>query len=108
MHIRTTRNTVIAAAAFTVLSGLSTISTANIPELSIQSMRVSYADLNLNRAEDAQTLYTRLRRTAETVCEDTHRKSLREMIEQKECREIALDQAVREVGNANLAQIHQS
>ncbi len=108
MQIRTTRNTVIAAAAFTILSGLSTISTANIPEISIQSKSVNYADLNLNQAEDAQTLYTRLRRTAESVCEDTHRKSLREMNEQRECKEFALDQAVREVGNSQLNQIHQS
>lgn len=108
MHIRTTRNTVIAAATFAVLSGLSTIGTANIPEVSIQSRAVNYADLNLRKAEDAQALYTRLRRTAEAVCEDTHRKSLREMIEQRECKEIALDQAVREVGHAGLSSIHQS
>ncbi|MDJ0879881.1 MAG: UrcA family protein [Halieaceae bacterium] len=108
MQIRTTRNTVIAAAAFTILSGLSAVSTANLPEISIQSLPVNYADLNLNQAEDAQTLYTRLRRTAEIVCEDTRRKSLQEMNDQRECREFAIDQAVREVGNDTLSQIHQS
>lgn len=108
MKIRTTRNTVVAAAAFAILSGLSTLSTANVPEISIQSMRVNYADLNLAENEDAQTLYTRLRRTAEAVCTDTHRKSLREMNDQRECKEFALDQAVREVGNSALNDIHQS
>ncbi len=108
MHIRTTRNTVIAAATFAVLSGLSTIGNANIPEVSIQSKAVNYSDLNLRNAEDAQTLYTRLRRTANAVCEDTHRKSLREMIEQRECKKTALEQAVREVGHAGLSSIHQS
>ena len=108
MNIRTTRNTVIVAATFAVLSGISTLGTASIPEISIQSKQVNFADLNLNQAEDAQTLYTRLRRTAEAVCEDTHRKSLREMNEQRECKEFALDQAVREVGSATVESIHRS
>ncbi len=108
MNIRTTRNSVFAAATFAVLSGLSTLSTANIPEINIQSQAVNYADLNLTQAEDAQTLYTRLRRTAESVCDDTSRKSLREMNEARECKEFALDQAVREIGNATVSSIHQS
>jgi UrcA family protein len=108
MHIRTTRNSVITACVFSVLSGMSAVGTAHIPAVSIQSMRVSYADLNLNKADDAQTLYTRLRRTAENVCEDNRRKSLREMIDERECKTFALDKAVKDVGNQKLTTIHQS
>ena len=107
MHIRTTRNTVAAAVVFFALSGVSAIGTANLPELTIESVRVSYADLNLNKMEDAQTLYTRLRRTAENVCGDTRRKSLQEMVVERDCEERALDRAVNEVGNQRLISIHQ-
>jgi UrcA family protein len=107
MQIRTTRNTVIAAVVFSVLSGFSTIGTANLPELTIDSVRVSYADLNLSKMEDAEALYARLRRTAENVCEDTRRKSLNEMIDERECKERALDRAVQEVAHVQVTEIHQ-
>ena len=107
MHIHTTRNTVAAAAVFLALSGVSAIGTANIPELMIESVRVSYADLNLSKSEDAQTLYTRLRRTAENVCGDLRRKSLQEMVVERECEERALDRAINEVGSRQLTAIHQ-
>jgi UrcA family protein len=106
MQIRTSRNTVAAAAVFLALSGLSAIGTANIPELTIESERVSYADLNLNKSADAQTLYARLRRAAENVCGDLRRKSLQEMVVERECKESALERAVNEVGNRQLSDIH--
>jgi UrcA family protein len=108
MQLRTTRNTVIGAFTFTILSALSAVGTATIPEISIESMRVSYGDLNLTESEDAQTLYTRLRRTAENVCEDNRRKSLQEMVDERECKENALSRAVEQVGNAKLTDIHRS
>ena len=107
MQIRTTRNTLTAAVVFSVLSGFSALGTANIPELSIDSVRVSYADLNLSVTEDAETLYARLRRTAENVCQETRRKSLNEMIDERECTERALDKAVQEVAHVQLTAIHE-
>lgn len=107
MQIRTTRNTVAAAAVFLALSGISAIGTANIPELTIESVRVSYADLNLNNREDARTLYARLRNAAENVCDVYERQPVREMLDARDCRDHALDKAVREVGSKQLSAIHQ-
>lgn len=108
MQIRSTRNTLIGAFTFTILSGLSALGTATIPEVSIDSTRVSYADLNLSESGDAQTLYSRLRRAAANVCEDTHKKPLSELVDQRECTENALSKAVEKVGSDTLKDIHRS
>lgn len=107
MQIRTTRNTVAAAAIFLALSGLSAIGTANIPELTIESVRVSYADLDLSSSEGARTLYARLRNAAENVCDVYERQSVREMLDARDCRDHALDKAVQQVGSQQLLAIHQ-
>ena len=107
MKIYATRNTVAAAIIFTALSGITGISNANLSHVDIASIRVSYADLNLNQAEEAATLYGRLRRAAAQICDDFTRKSLNDMVVAKECKEFALDRAIQEVGNQQLTTIHQ-
>ena len=47
MIIKSTRNTVAAAMIFGVLSAASTITSAVLQEVDVESVRVSYADLDL-------------------------------------------------------------
>ena len=108
MKIYATRNTLAAAVAFTVLSGIAGIGNANLSEISVESIRVSYADLNLNRADEAETLYSRLRRAAGKVCSEKVKKPLATQRESELCEEMAIERAVEEVGNKQLTTIHQS
>ncbi len=103
MEIRTTRNTLVAAAVFAVLSGVSTLSHANLPSDSHESVRVSYSDLDLQKTEGQETLYERLRRAADDVCEEEYSR-----LEERECRANALDRAVEEVGNKAVTALHRS
>ena len=106
MKMYATRNTVAAALIFFVFSGIAGIGNANLSHIDIASIRVSYADLNLNQADEAATLYHRLRRAATQICDDLTRKSLNDMVAAKECKEYALDRAVQKVGNQQLMTIH--
>jgi UrcA family protein len=107
MKMYATRNTVAAAIVFALLSGVAGISNAKLSHIDIASIRVNFADLNLTSAEEAATLYDRLRRAATLLCDDLTRKSVNDMVAVKECKEIAIDRAVREVGNPQLTNIHQ-
>lgn len=107
MKMYATRNTVAAAVVFSVLSGLSSLSSANLSHIDIASVRVNFADLNLADTDAAATLYTRLRRAAAHVCDDFTRKSLNELVEAKECKEATLNRAIREVGSRQLTTLHQ-
>ena len=108
MKIHATRNTVAAAVVFTALSGVAGIGNANLSEITVESVRVSYADLNLNRAEGIETLYTRLKRAARRVCEDGGQRPLSAQNAEKDCEEATLGRAVKKVGSERLAAIHQS
>ncbi len=107
MIIRTTRNTVAAAVVFTALSGLSSLGNATLQEIELDSVKVSYADLNLNRSEGQQTLYQRLRGAADEICGEVQSKSAREVRQKRDCFNDALDKAVQEVGNPGLIALHQ-
>ncbi len=107
MIIKSTRNTVAAAMLFSVLSGVSTLGNAVLEEVDVKSVRVSYADLNLNKPEGQHALYQRLRGAARQVCGEVYSKAPREIQENRECREYALQKALREVGSPSVAAIHQ-
>ena len=106
MIIKTTKNSVAAAVIFTVLSGISSLGNANLQEVDVESLSVSYADLNLNEDAGTQTLYQRLRGAAGQVCGEVHSKAPREISDNRACFEAALDRAVRKVGNQNLLTMH--
>jgi len=106
MIIKSTRNSVVVAALFSVLSGISTFGTAALEAVDVKSVRVSFADLDLSREEGRQTLYQRLRGAADRVCEKPVSKAAREIREHRECYEDAMDKALREVGSRKLASLH--
>ena len=61
MIIKSTRNTVIVAVIFSVLSGVSTLGTAKLQDVELKSVRASYADHNSTRDKGQQALHTRLK-----------------------------------------------
>lgn len=55
------------------------------PDEATHSVRVSYADLDLTRAEGRETLDLRLRRASRAVCQVLNRRSLAEMYGARAC-----------------------
>lgn len=107
MIIRSTRKSVAAAVVFTALSGISGLGNANLQEVDIQSVRVSFADLNLANEEGQNTLYQRLRGAADEVCGEVQSKAAAEVRQKRECYEDALNRAIHDVGNEDLSSLHQ-
>ncbi|MEP5765228.1 MAG: UrcA family protein [Halieaceae bacterium] len=108
MQIKSTRNTLAIALAFTTLSGLSTMGNANLQAVDVKSVQVSYADLNLARQEGQHTLYMRLRGAADAVCGEVQSRAAAEVREKRECFQNALNRALKEVGSEELHQLHKS
>lgn len=67
---------------------------------------VSYADLDVNKAEGAQALYKRLNRAAKTVCAPLRGRDLTRAGEHRACVGEALANAVGEVNQPLLTQHH--
>ena len=75
------------------------------------SVKVFYADLNIENEAGAKKLYTRLRNAAEQVCglELQIKPGLPTAYSQaKECYRQALDKAVAEIDHDQLSRIHES
>lgn len=82
-----------------------------ISELQGVSVKVSYADLNLEKQEGAKTLYRRLRLAAKQACDVgslRHEGSVKRLGEARQCYSNALSKAVEELDNQFLTQIHNS
>ena len=80
-------------------------------ELQGVSVKVSYADLNLEKQEGAKTLYRRLRVAARQACDVGSLRqegSVRRLTEARQCYSNALSKAVEELDNELLTQIHNS
>jgi UrcA family protein len=72
-----------------------------------KSRTVRYGDLDLDKTEDAKELYKRISRAAWAVCReqrDIHSLYMNEFY--KQCVQTAIDNAVRDVGDHNLAVVH--
>jgi UrcA family protein len=72
------------------------------------SETVSYADLDINKAEGAQALYNRLNRAAKTVCAPLKGRDLQRATDHRACIGEALANAVGEVNQPLLTQHHKS
>ncbi len=79
-------------------------------ELQGVSVKVSYADLNLEKQEGAKALYLRLQQASRQACDvrglDTE--WAKNMRDARQCYQQALSEAVAEVDNELLSQIHNS
>lgn len=86
--------------ASTVLSGKS-----------VKSVKVSYADLNLEKSEGAKTLYRRLQKASKQVCDVraiSAEGSLSRVAEGRQCYRDTLSEAVAEIDSDLLTEIHSS
>ena len=75
------------------------------------SVKVSYADLNLEKQAGAKTLYRRLQLAARQACDVgslLQEGSVRRLTEARQCYSNALSKAVEELDNQFLTQIHNS
>ena len=72
------------------------------------SETVSYADLDVNKAEGAQALYNRLNRAAKNVCAPLRDRDLKRIQEHRSCVSEAIANAVGEVNQPLLTQHHKS
>lgn len=101
---------VITSVAVLFLS-LPIAATANAAdELKGRSVKVKFADLNLQKEEGAAALYRRLRQASKRVCGVESIKNsggVRVVAEQKRCYRETLDAAVAQIDNAELKKIHE-
>jgi UrcA family protein len=72
------------------------------------SETVSYADLDINKAEGAQALYNRLNRAAKNVCAPLRDRDLKRNMAHRSCVSEAIANAVGEVNQPLLTQHHKS
>ena len=97
MEIKATQNSVIAALVFSVLSGFSSLGYCEETEVDVNTVRVSYADLDLSKEAGQEALHMRLRGAADQVCGEVMSKSASEVREKRECFQSALYQAMKKV-----------
>jgi UrcA family protein len=71
-----------------------------------RSVTVSYADLDMRRAAGANTLYTRLRTAAHSVCSPKPHRGLEDRRDWNRCYSEALDEAVSATGSGELSALH--
>ena len=80
-------------------------------ELKGVSVKVSYADLNLEKQEGAKTLYRRLQQASRRACDVTSlgiEGSVHRMVEARQCYREALSEVVERLDNELVTQIHNS
>lgn len=82
---------------------------ASPSQFDTNSITVSYADLNIESAEGARVLYTRLKRASREAC-DVHTLtvagSVRRVAQAQACYREALSEAVEEIDSDALTKIH--
>ncbi len=93
------------------LSAPTFASTGTKSDLKGVSVRVSYADLNLEKLAGAKALYRRLQQASKQACGDRGLRiagSVKQMAATRRCYHEALSVAVEKVDNELLTQIHNS
>jgi len=73
------------------------------------AVKVSFADLNIEKAAGAKALYHRLQSAAKEACGVESLKnegSVKQIAQSRSCYRKALDSAVAKIGNENVSNIH--
>jgi UrcA family protein len=97
--------------AIVAMSAPAIASTSADDGLKGQSVKVSYADLNLQKEAGAKVLYRRLQQASKKACgveSYPHSASLKAKAESMRCYQSSLTTSVAKVNNALLTQIHES
>ena len=93
-----TRKSVFASIVFCALSGVSALSHAEARNVDFEEVKVSYGDLDLSTAAGQDELEMRVHGAAQEVCGEVHSRIASEIRDNRECRQIAVSQALRQVG----------
>ena len=99
---------IIASVAFIVLTAPAI---ASADGLKGKAVKVTYADLNLEKETGAKSLYRRLQQASKQACGVESLKSagsVKVMSEMRSCYRTALTAAVEEVDSVELTKIHES
>ena len=95
-----------------VALGAPTVASADAKgDLKGVSVKVSYADLNLEKQEGAKALYRRLQQASRQVCDYRGLKilgSIRQLAKAQQCYREALSVAVENLDNERVTEIHNS
>jgi UrcA family protein len=78
------------------------------PADDVPSIAVRYDDLNLATTDGANTLYRRISNAARQVCPDPFSRDLAVVTASERCQAEAVNRAVREVNNPQLAMVYAS
>ena len=82
------------------------IAQADVRPSAAQTLKVSYADLDLSHPAGVDRLYVRLRQAASLVCNPSDTQGVRAQVSYRACAERALDDAVATVNDPNLTALH--
>jgi UrcA family protein len=100
------------ATIIVVALGAPTIASADAKsELKGVSVKVTYADLNLEKQEGAKALYRRLQQASKQACDYRGLKvagSIKRMVETQQCYHKALTEAVAQLDNELVSELHNS
>lgn len=109
MNISHTHKNLLAVALSVVFSipaiGMATTMTH---EKNVNSVTVSFADLNLAQDEGVKTLYQRLKTGARQSCGTVSARQLNLFRANKECMDTVLTKAIESIGNEKLKRLHAS
>jgi UrcA family protein len=76
---------------------------------SAPTLRVSYAELDINKPRGLEVLYSRIERAAKTVCNYEYgAQQLARMRQAKACFQTAVDDAVRQINRPTLTALHRA
>ena len=101
----------IFATIIIVALGAPAYATAEVGGLKGKAVKVSYADLNLEKYEDAKALYRRLQQASKQACDArslTEEGSLSRFTQGRQCYRETLSDAVAEIDNELVTEIHSS
>ena len=97
--------TVLAALAATAVGATAGAANLSTPSGDLPSMKVNYADLDLQSAQGVATLYHRITAAAAQVCPQADPKALYTLHLAHECQQAAIARAVNNVGSPMLARV---
>lgn len=105
--MKTMKTLLVSAALVMAANSASAADSINVGYTQL-SEKVSYGDLDVNKAEGAQALYKRLNRAAKNVCAPLRGRDLSRSKAHRACLGEALANAVSEVNQPLLTQHHNS
>jgi UrcA family protein len=107
--MRTSVKTSLGVITGVLLIGAACAARADTPsDDAAPAVQVSYSDLDLNTSVGAQTLFHRITLAARLVCPDPGERTIDALERMSSCRKSAVDRAVHDVSNPQLAALYAS